>query len=250
MSNLLALGAFKMEDRVSKGGGTIRYVNKHDDRYLEIVPEIGWIRYWDNKATDTYKKPIEGVPDQVQAEEGALALLAKVGISRSDFATQPGSSKLLTFGERGTNERLDKATSKRKESVYTRGVFFIRQVDGVNFAGIGVNGGAHVTFSLNGRVSWFETVWRNLKRFEHQQVLTQEQLLNSIKEGQAVMTHRNEIDSAAIKRLTIKEVAPLYMGESAQTKQDFIFPFAQLEAVADLGTNSVPLQLYCSILAK
>jgi hypothetical protein len=40
------------------------------------------------------------------------------------------------------------------------------------------------------------------------------------------------------------------MGAAGTTRQDFVYPFAQIEALADLGNTNSPLQLYCPIFTE
>lgn len=248
ISNLMALGSFTMDDRIQSDTNAIRFRSRDQVRHLEIAPASGWVRYWDNNATDTYKRKIQGVPSEKETEDKALELLSRLGIQRSDFATRPDSSRLLAFGERSTTERFEKETGERVTSVYERGVFLIRQVDGIHFAGLGLNGGAHASFSLGGKLAQFEVLWRNLQPAERRRVASPEQITRWIKEGRAAMTHRDAVDPSEIEKITITGLAPMYMGEPPNEHQTLVYPFAQIEAIADIGSTNSPIQLYCPIV--
>jgi hypothetical protein len=247
LSNLMALGGFTEADRV-RGTGMISFRDKQKTRFLNLLPSTGWIRYWDNNATDTYKKQIQGVPSDAEVLEKTVRLLNQIGISRSDLATKPHSDDLLAFREEGRTDRFNKAKDERVSEIYLRGAFLIRRLDGINFAGTGVAGGCHAAFSLQGKLSWLEVVWPNLVKYDTKPVATAEEMAQWIKDGKAVLTHRNLIDARAVRKLTITEVAPMYMGEIGMERLDFVYPFAQLEATADLGATNSPVQIYCPII--
>jgi hypothetical protein len=64
------------------------------------------------------------------------------------------------------------------------------------------------------------------------------------------MTHRSNVNPADVKKITVTELTPFYMGARGEETQDFTYPFAQLEAVADVGTTNTAVQLYCPILSE
>ena len=76
-----------------------------------------------------------------------------------------------------------------------------------------------------------------------------EAIMQKIREGKAVLTHKNLVNPAMIQSLTITDCSPLYLGASGNVSQDFVYPFAQLEAVAKIGGTNANVQLYCPILS-
>jgi len=70
-----------------------------------------------------------------------------------------------------------------------------------------------------------------------------------IQNGRAVVTHKNPVNPAMVKKLTIVGCVPLYLGAEGEEKQDVVYPFAELDAIADLGTNTSDVQFYCPILS-
>ena len=130
-----------------------------------------------------------------------------------------------------------------------RGIFFNRRIDGVNFAGIGAGGGCQIKFSNHAKIADFRLVWRNLQPYKQYRVASPDEILSYIRDGQAVLTHKNLVNPADVKKLTITDCSPLYMGADGKEAQDLVYPFAQVEAVADLGTSSTNIQLYCPILS-
>ena len=255
VSNLMAMGSLTMQDRLP--GALFRLSNKNCSRYLTIDPNQGRIEYGNEDArANKYDKKthqheaVEGVPNDAEAKELALRLLKQLGVQASELATKPGTSDPLTFGKKITRSYLDKARGVEiEDEVLTRGVFFNRQIDGVHFAGIGVGAGCEVEFGNHAKVAQLRLVWRKLQPYEHRKVGSLDDIARWIREGRAVMTHRDYVNSLDVKKLTIKEIAPLYQAAGGQEQQNFVYPFAQLEAVAELGTTNSPVQLYCPIIS-
>jgi hypothetical protein len=253
ISNLMALGSFTVREKrklpseiMAADKDALHFRTKDETRYLTILPSRGWIEYADNSADDV-TKPIKGVPDDSTAQELALKLLNQIGISADELATKPNSSELLTFQEVRRLGHFDKKQGKRVEEVNSRGIFFIRQIDGIHFAGIGVAGGFFVRFTSNAKVAELRLVWRNLQPYTKYEVASPDRIIRWIKEGKAVMPAPN-VSPSEIRKLTINQISPLYMGALGDEPQDFTYPFASLNAVADLGQTNVNVQLYCPII--
>ena len=253
ISNLLVMGSFtNAEFRATE---LVFLRNKEKTRRLKIVPAQGWIEYVDEDAParmsgrESHRpEPVERVPDRAKVEKLALKLLDELGIQRTNLAAKP-NGRPLAFGEQQTRGYMDKKRGKYvNNEVFIRGIFFDRQIDGVNFAGIGIGGGVEVEYGNNRKIAKLNIVWRNLQPYEHRLVASPDEIMRRICEGQAVMTHKNVVNPAEVKKLTVTDCSPLYMGAAGEQAQDFVYPFAQIEAIADMGNTNVPVQLYCPIL--
>jgi hypothetical protein len=262
ISNLVALGSLttcdKSDEDRSRFSAEERAIaktaswfeNQDERRSLGIFPATGFIRYRDQKADDIHSV-IEDVPSEATTQELGLKLLGQIGIPRSELATKPNSSDLLTFKEIRTRGHLDKERRPVKETD-SRGVFFVRQIGGVSFAGIGVGGGFHVRFFSHAKVAQLELVWRDLQPYKKYAVASPGQIMQWIKDGKAVVILPDEgkVNPREVKKLTITEISPLYMGALGETRQDFTYPFAKLDTIADTGQTNVGVQLYCPILSN
>jgi hypothetical protein len=254
LSNLMTLGPFTSRDRMELSAADSDFdassiVYAKQSRFLTIAPANGWIKYRDNEAESLTR--VEEVPNDHQVEELGLLLLSKMAINLSELVRKPHSTNLLTFAEVRNRGRLEKAAGKTVEDISARGVYFLRKIDGISIAGIGSGGGFHVIFGSHGTIVAFELIWRNLQPYQHRKAATCDQILRFIREGKAVMTHRNIVAPHQIRNLSITEIAPFYMGASWMDRQDFVYPFAQLEAVVeDLSGKQSPLQLYCPITSE
>jgi hypothetical protein len=231
-------------------------VNASNTCTLRVVPAQGWIKYWNYFAqanhwdkTNHVQEAVRVVPKAAQLEKYGLNLLSDFGISRDDLA-QKQNGELITFGEKKTRSYFDRPSGKNIDDEITGyGVIFTRRIDGVNFAGIGLRGGCEVEFGNDAKISDFQLVWRNLKRYEDWRTASPDEIMEFIQSGQAVVTHKYPVNPTEVKKLTITGCAPLYLGAEGQEKQDIVYPFAQLDAVADLGTNTADVQFYCPILS-
>jgi len=267
ISNLVALGAFTVRDQLiitdeeraqaspndlAMGENAQGFESENKKRSLAFLPATGYIIYIDQEADDVHC-PIEDVPSEAMTQEMGLELLAQIGIPRSELATKRNSSEPLTFKEPRSRGHFDTEQHKLvKEGIDSRGVFYVRQIDGVTFAGIGVAGGFHVRFTNHAKVAQLELVWRNLHPFKKYETASADQIKQWIKEGKAVITKPDDgkVSPAEVKKLTITEISPLYAGKNGEELQDFTYPFASLDAIADTGTTNIAIQLYCPILTE
>lgn len=254
ISNLMVMGSFT--NQITSTKQPLRFVNASNTCNLFVNPSQGCIEYWNEFApanhwdkTNHLWEQVKGVPSQNQVEKLALKFLKQFGIQRDDLA-QKSNGHLLTFGEKQTRSYFDRRRGKDiDDEIIERGIFFNRQIDGVNFAGIGLGGGCEIEFGNHANIANLKLVWRNLRPCEQRRVANPDEIISYIRDGQAVMTHKNLVNPADIKELTITDYSPLYMGVNGDDTQDLVYPFAQVEAIANLGTNNVDIQIYCPILS-
>lgn len=253
VNNLLKMGGFT--NRISNGKQGISVVNSSNTCNLVVNPQLGYIRYFDEYApanhwdrTNHLHEIVKGLPKQKDTERLGVKLLKQFGIYRTDLA-QRDDGRLLTFGEQETRSYYDRRKGKPvDDEVFTRGIFFNRRIDGVNFAGMGIGSGCEIQFGNDAKISKFNLVWRNLKPYEQYTVKRSDEIEQSILNGDAMLTHKNFVEGNAVRAITVTEISPLYMGADEMTRQDIVSPFAKIEAVADIGTTNIEIELYCPIL--
>jgi hypothetical protein len=244
-SNLMAIGGLTVAD--SKDASKTSFCTQDKSRSLLIVPANGWIQYWDSKAA-VVKGAIEGVPTPDEAKKMAVQVLARLGFPCSGLANIPGTTNLLAFSDDREQTRFDPTRGKAVTETSARGVYLVRQVDGIPMAGIGIGGGAHVKFGNRGKIAQIELVWRNLQRIERRKVATTSEIVEWIKDGRAVMTRGTTVDSSSVKKLIVKNISPLYASASGSERQNFVSPFAKIKALAQVGETNAPVILYCPII--
>lgn len=254
ISNLMAVGSFTKADRGKpykrppfKDDGLLFFRNKEDTRHLGISPYLGWIDYRDEQARAERKVHPEGVPSEEQAYSMALEFLRSFGIDRSQLATKGNTSDLRTYKDFRRKGWFDKSQNKEMEEITSRGVYFIRRIDGIDFSGIGPLGGVYISFGNGGKLTDLNIIWKGLEPFELHNTLTAEQMLEAIREGKtkwaSSLPSRN-----GIKKITITEVMTFYRGGAGDSERKFIEPFTLLATSVDYGTTNVIANLECQIL--
>ena len=91
--------------------------------------------------------------------------------------------------------------------------------------------------------------WRNLKAEKPETVANRAEIIQAVKQGQAVIKLPERFgNAAALKTLTITQLRPYYFGMSGTEPQKTVFPYVMLVATADTGITNFPVSLNCPIL--
>jgi len=251
ISNVMALGGYSLSNRTNIEGrpfskDIFHFRSPDGVGYLTYAPKYGVIDYLDDTARAKMMEYAESVPGDSEATRLALNWVEKLGLNRSQLSTQPGSSELRTY--KGIRER---GRAGKKEPI-SRDVYFIRQVDGIDLAGIGNYGGVHIAFGDRGKVAELQLLWPNLERHKEHLVASASRVGEWIKQGRAVITGPNTATVLAsapqLKSLTVKKITPLYLGTSIMDEpKEFVHPFAELEVIANLGHTNLPVILNCPV---
>jgi len=148
-----------------------------------------------------------------------------------------------------------------------RGVNLSRQLDGFCFWGTGDNGpnaGLWIEFGSQGKIRGFSLRWPELVRYKNDQTASLQQITACIRAHKVVVIP-DPADGSYFERLknlanaknfTITKITPYYgdgvLGETPRDGADpqFATPFAELEAVADLGNSNATLRLVAPILSS
>lgn len=151
-------------------------------------------------------------------------------------------------------------------NILGRGVFFPRQLDGIRFFSMSDSGDATEGFSMEfgerGQIRGFSVRWSDLERDRNQRVATEDEITRCIRAHKAIIVPNFKPDDfawlktlAGAKKLTILKVIPYYgegaFGEIPTNDAPYAYatPFAELEAVADVGDTRVPVKLLSPILS-
>jgi hypothetical protein len=255
VSNLMAVGPFTDKDE------TNRFLHPSDDpkrvryaltngRSLEFFPSIGAVEYQDSAAEQM--EITEGVPAEKDMLEKARAFLPKLGIKESELATKPHSADLLVYFTFRQSVLYDKTNQPYTTNIYSRGVYFIRRVDGVDFLGIGVRGGCRIDFGNHGQIARISLLWRKLERGRAYDTVMPETLIKWVQNGKGVLSPlRDDIlpfDWTAVKSLTVTNVVPYLFGERSRAIQKEVYPFATLYGVVDTGQTNVAVEIECPVI--
>jgi hypothetical protein len=141
------------------------------------------------------------------------------------------------------------------------GVFLTRQVDGVSFRGD--DEGFQIQFGKDGKILQFCLLWPKLERDEYCATATPGEIIRCIRSRKTPVVPADDesgyfsrvrnIEHA--RRLTITRLRPYYadgrFGENPLTNgpSKHVTPIAELETVADFGTNAVPVKLYSPLVS-
>lgn len=255
ISNVMALGGYLPNNRTNIEG---RPFSKHIFHfratdgvgYLTYAPRYGVIDYLNETARAKITDHPEGVPSDSEATALALKFLTKLDVHRSQFSTQVGSADLQMY--KGIRER---GRLGKKEAI-SRDVYFIRRVDGIDFAGIGNYGGLHLAFGDRGKIAELQLLWPNLQRHKEYQTATSIHITERLRQGYAVIASGPNAYAVSrstdqIKVLTVRKITPYYMGTSIMEEpKEFVHPFAELEVVVTVGDTNFAAVLNCPILGE
>jgi hypothetical protein len=246
ISNAMAIGSFKMLDIVNpRDTNSIQFRDKKDiweaRRRLTINPAQGAIEYNSIMPTAENRKIPTGVPTEEEGVKLAWDYLFRLGIDRSQ-AMQPHAR---------VDIEIMSTNHVEWEGPYQCTVGVSRCIDGVRAYG----GNFRIVFRRHAEVESIDLSWPDLVPYECHPVANVTEIINYIKNGQAVLPvpefHFDRL--ADLKKLTITKITPYYFFEPAT---DGLFhPFAELEATADLGKKNyrgeekLDLILRCPILS-
>jgi len=257
LSNLMALGSFTAKDRknVPNYPHFISCKDPSEKRSLWLDPDWGYISYRDLDADDL--NIAEGVPDEKRAFQLATNLLPKLGISSALLARKPNSSDLLTQQIEATAMLWRRPGGGRPyaTNLHTRGIIFLRALDGVDFERW-VRGGCTIEFGSHAKVSKIEANWRKLKRDKLYPLATPDQIIRWIREGKASYVPARDWpqgEAPPPRKLTITKVTPYYYAEGHgefEKPNGRVYPFAKLEARFDTGSTNEPTYIFCPILEE
>ena len=215
ISNVMAIGPFTIADRKKLPAEAllldkkaICFHSKDDSRWLEILPTLGYIKYYDQNAEaitvsaiKDVPEPIVGVPNESEATQLGLKYLRLLGIDNSEIARKAGTFELDAHWAKRSRQWTDQKTGKNIDEILDYGVFFTRQIDGMETSGFG---DVFVEFGNNAKLHALEVSWRNLRPYQlFDQFVPPEQVVKSIKSGQIALPLVDGWPIAEIKTLTI-----------------------------------------------
>ncbi len=243
ITNLMSLCGFqwgnmtKYQDDFIPDKNLFRFTDKKQNwnKYLIVAPTIGWIEYYTNSTSST-----NGVPSESKAEKLALNVLFQMGIDRSLLCNM--HEHITTQG------KLSRNGEKLSTNVVSRGVSYSRLVDGIPSRNSAI---FTIDFGGNAQVTHFRLSWRNLLPYEAHPTLEPKQIIDLIKSGQTKISIFEENPNLnEVKKISVTSVSPIYFESSGMKPLAFVYPYANLELIADMGgTNSVKFHLQCPIIS-
>lgn len=250
ISNVMAIGSFTAKDKVKLSADAlaidkkaILFKDKAETKWLEVLPTLGYIKYYDGnaeaKAVSAIKdvpEAVAGVPDLTGATQLGLKYMRLLGIDSSQIARKPGTLDFDLHWEVKTREWIDQKTKKPVDEIQGFGINFTRCVNGIEIAGFG---DVFVSFGNNAKVHELEVSWRNLQPYQLlDNFVTPEQVVQSIRRRQTALPILEGWPIDEIKTLTITNATPRYSRKRADEPLDFVVPALQLDAIIDNGKTN------------
>jgi len=143
------------------------------------------------------------------------------------------------------------------EQVISRDIYFVRQVDGIRFNGIGSFGGIQISFGNEGQIADLRVIWPSLKSIKSVRVSNPKELIDSVKNGRSVITP-SEATTQILRgtenpvRITIEEATPTYFGTNVKDEEPnkLIQPYASLTATIHFPQTNYTVLLNCPLIEE
>jgi hypothetical protein len=203
-----------------------------------ILPDEGQLDYsLGDRAPDSTEK----VANDEAAVERAWDCLLQLGADRAQFV----KTNVASQGDWG--------------------IFFPRQIDGVQFYRDQSEGFSFQQFGQHGKIRCFGLLWPNLERMENCQPASPQQIIACIR-GHRVVVLPEGVEGrhylarvkrlAVAKKLIITKITPYYgeevFGEvpADNIPPKIVTPIAELEAVADFGNSNMLVRIVSPITSS
>ena len=167
ISNLLKMAFFKLFNRqmsFDKQTWHFRYRDEYPIRILDMTPSLGNIHYFDDNASvDVSKMPGEmphGVPREDELDKLAFAALQKLEINTNEIAPKIRRQMNNNVTLLGTNWTNGQVTLP--PTILFRGVWMVRQIDGIPYNDLGARGGFSINFGNDAKIHEMDLCWRKL----------------------------------------------------------------------------------------
>ncbi|MEI9960301.1 MAG: hypothetical protein WDM76_03970 [Limisphaerales bacterium] len=254
VSNLMAFGGFTMANRTNiegrppfKDQQLLFLSNQERTRYAGVFPPVGLMYYNDLKAQASGRQIATNVPSQEEVIQLGLENLQKLGIDRDQLAIKENSAELRTARNEQSSSWLDKIRGTNFEQTTSRGIFFIRRINGIDFDGI-THGGVKIEFGNYGKVARLKVNWKGLEPYKLHNTLTAGQMVEAIHKGKASWWSPSP-DPRQIKKITVTKATPLYRGILEEDEESkFLEPYVQLDTIVDYGQTNIAASLECPII--
>jgi hypothetical protein len=263
VSNLLTISSFNDKDKIQLppeaaaiDKNALGFTNKEGTKHLSIVPVWGYIEYYDQnadaKATSAVKgvpEPVVGVPELPEATRLGLHYARLLGIDVSLFARKPHGNDFDLHWIVDTRGWTDPKTKKQMEEIHNFGISFTRCIDGFPVSGFG---DFEVYFGNNAKVSRIIVSWHNLEPYElHTNLVTPEQVVKSIANGQTSLPQIPKFLMGEIKTLTITNATPCYSRSKFEDQpMDFVVPALRLDVLVGDGKTNMPIWFQTGIFSQ
>ncbi len=194
----------------------------------------------------------EAIPSDEMIAKRAWDCVAQLGIDRAQLSQGGIQNNGCEYDGKGGLATND--------YVCGRAITLVRKIDGVDFQA--ESEGFSIEFGSHGTIRSFGLHWPNLERFDNRQTVSPKQIIRFIRANKTpVFPNENEetffqrVKSLSqAKTFTITKIT-LYYGEGifGETPKEnetpkYVTPYAELQAVADLGNSNLTVRLAAPII--
>ena len=254
ISNLLTLGKFKDSAAAKKAllpaleGKDCSFEEEPAHKSISILPSRGVASFFNDRVIPLPGQTETAPPSDEQVLHLALNIAKTLGIKDSELARKPDSREYLVWRDKRTRGGL--LNGKYAHRDIARGIYLYRAVNGISFEGHGLCGGLYVNFGNNGNIAELNLSWRRLEAVTAKATAHPQALTKKLKTGNAVIQISEDANLEKIQTLTITNILAHYRGYASNERQAWVYPFAILEATAELGSRKLPASLLCPILKE
>ena len=248
ISNVVFFGGFTNHAQVVKAlspalkGKDCSFEEQPARKAISVSPRRGMISFFNTKAISLPRQGITNVPTNAETLPLARRILTRLGIEEFHLAkSSEGNEPLLWRTRRVHSYKKDgKAVHQQTAS----GLYLVRAIDGVSFAGIGHFGGLYLLFGNEGKIANFDLCWRNLSVTKKVPVVDRDRISGWIKSGKVFMEPEPDLPRI-IEKLVITNVIPHYYGFNSSEVQEWVYPFLTLEGFAEGAGKKTAVVLCC-----
>jgi hypothetical protein len=258
ISNAIVLASLQKKGFPKPSTNEFSIVEDKGPHYPGPIPVIFAIRPAD--ASMDYGSPHEViVPGKTIISDESV--IAQAGKAAMQLGLDP--EKLAT-GKVYTRKCDTDQSGNAASHTCGRGVFLSRQLDGVTFFSYdndtAAAEGLAIEFGIYGGIKSFSLRWSDMARLKNQATASPQEIIQCILTHKAIILPMGNEDYfaklktlATAKKLTVTCITPYYsesfFGETPTNDApcQFAMPFAELEAIADLGNNKLTFQMVAPI---
>src|SRR5688572_18610919 len=236
ISTVVAMGGFTNHAQVVNAlspalkGKDCSFEEQPARKGISISPTRGTISFINSKMIGSPRTGITNVPTDADTLGLARAVCERLGLNESQFARSSDGKDPLFWRTKRIHSR--KKDGKAVHEQTASGLYLVRGIDGVSFAGVGHFGGLYLLFGNEGKIADFDLCWRTLSVTKKMPVVDRDRISGWIKSGKVFMEPEPDLPRV-IEKLVITNVIPHYYCFHCSKVQEWVHAFLTLEGFAD-----------------
>jgi len=248
ISKVVGLGGFTNHAQVVKAlspalkGKDCSFEEQPARKAISISPRRGTIAFMNSKVIALPRGSVTNVPGNDETLRLARRVYQELGMGESQLAEGRTANEPLFWRTRQTSTYKRNGTPIREQTA--NGLYLVRGIDDVSFAGVGHFGGLFLLFGNEGRIANFDLCWRNLSVAKKVPVVNRDRISDWVKSGKVFMEPEPDLPPV-IEKLVITNVIPHYYGFNSSEVQEWVYPFLTLEGFAEGAGKKTAVVLCC-----